>query len=100
VRVTEAGYTQEARGDAHPWQARATIERVLRGPRRSGAILFSRGFGSAACDDGTPVPGRGDRWVLYLSRDHRGGVVVNLSYPLAVALREDPPVAPLVPLRR
>ena len=96
VRVTEAGYIQPAPRGARPWQATAGIERVLRGRARSGTIRFGRHGISTACDDMTPAPAAGDRWVLYLARDPRGGVGASLSYPLDVARRADPRLAALL----
>ena len=93
VRVNTARYTEPARRDYHPWQADATIRRSLGAGRQPGAIRFGRSGSTSACDDLTPVPARGDLWVLYLSRSGDNKVVVNLSYPLAVAKREDPRLA-------
>jgi hypothetical protein len=93
VRVKDARYTEPARPDYHPWQADAAIRRSG-ASLRTGIISFGRTGSSSACDDLTPVPKRGDLWVLYLSRSGDGKAVdVNLSYPLAVAKREDPRLA-------
>ena len=93
VRITSARYTQRARPDWHPWEAQARILRTLRGPRRTGAFTFGRSGSTTACDDLTPVPARGDLWVLYLAPRGRGEIAANLSYPLAAALRADPTLA-------
>jgi hypothetical protein len=93
VRVAGARYTEPARPDYHPWQADATIRRSFDAGRGTGTIRFGRSGSTSACDDLTPVPKRGDLWVLYLSKSGDGHAVVNLSYPLAVARREDPRLA-------
>jgi hypothetical protein len=96
VRITEAGYIQPAPPGGRPWQATAAIERVLSGRARTGTIRFGRSGVSTACDDMTPAPAAGDRWVLYLARDPGGEVRAGISYPLDVALRADPRLASLL----
>jgi hypothetical protein len=96
VRITEASYIHPAPVGARPWQASATIERVLSGASRSGTIRFGRSGISTACDDMTPAPAAGDRWVLYLARDPQGDVRAGVSYPLDVARRADPRLAALL----
>ena len=54
-------------------------------------LAFDGGWGSAACDDGTAMPRRGDRWVVYYtSNSSIDAAQVLESYPLATALRVDP----------
>jgi hypothetical protein len=96
VRISEASYTQPAPRGARPWQASAEIERVLSGRARSGTIRFGRIGISTACDDMTPAPVAGDRWVLYLTRDPNGDVGASVSYPIDVARRADPRLAALL----
>lgn len=61
VTVTKADYVAEPSGDAHPWTASATIDRMLESKASGKLARFDRGRGSAACDDLTPLPRGGDR---------------------------------------
>lgn len=72
-----------------PWRAVGTVERLLTGQWSPELVMFDRGMGSAACDDGTPKPRKGDKWVVYLNGD-LGDAAVLETYPLAVAERADP----------
>jgi hypothetical protein len=90
VRITNAKYTAEPVGDAHPWQASGAVERTLRGAIPARIVRFERGWGSAACDDGRPPPKIGERWVVYFWRRGPGDERVWQSYPAKVAFEADP----------
>jgi hypothetical protein len=90
VRVTSAGYTRAPIGDAHPWRALATIQRLFRGSYPAPVARFDRGMGSAACDDGRPPPKAGELWVIYFWQRGRGDQPVWQSYPADIAFRADP----------
>ena len=94
VRVTEAHYTRGRFSDAHPWRATATVEGVLRGAYPARNVVFERGWGSAACDDGHAVPAAGERWVVYFWRRGPGDQPVWYSYPAQVAFAADPIIGP------
>jgi len=74
-----------------PWRATASVTKVVIGQGSPELIVFDRNWGSAACDDGTPMPSRGDPWVVYYTSDHLiDAATVLESYPLAAALKADP----------
>ena len=73
-----------------PWRVTASVVKILVSEGSPELIAFDRGWGSAACDDGTPMPRRGDRWVVYYTSAASIGTPQILeSYPLKVALRAD-----------
>ena len=90
VQVKAAKYTAAAFSDAHPWQATATVERVLRGSYPAKVVRFTRGWGSAACDDGHPVAKSGEKWVVYLWKRRDGDQTVWQTYPARIAFAADP----------
>lgn len=90
VEVSRANYTSPPNGDAHPWQASATVKRVLRGPYAPQRVRFTRGWGSAACDDGHPAPKVGEQWVIYFWKRAKNDQPVWQSYPANVAYAADP----------
>jgi hypothetical protein len=90
VRIDEAHYTSAASGDAHPWQASATIQNVLSGTYIEGQVRFDRGWGSSACDDGRPTPEAGSLWVVYFWTHPDGRKLVWMTYPADVAFAADP----------
>ena len=90
VRITDAGYTRAAFGDAHPWRATATIRRLVQGSYAAQTVQFERGRGSAACDDGRPPPKAGEVWVIYFWKRADGDQPVWLSYPASLAFEADP----------
>jgi hypothetical protein len=90
VRISKATYISPPRGDAHPWRAEAAVERALSGSFNGKRVIFHRGHGSAACDDGHPAPRAGNRWIIYFWKSIRGDHEVWQSYPAAEALRADP----------
>jgi len=89
VHVEQATYTGELSFDAHPWQAIATANRILRGTYSSGQVAFYGGLGSAACDLGYPIPSAGDEWIVYISKADADGRVWN-AFPKRVAIQADP----------
>jgi hypothetical protein len=90
VRITKATYLSQPRGDAHPWRAWARVDQVVSGSYAGKRFTFARGHGSAACDDGRPVPQAGEPWVVYFWKRATGEYDVWQSYPLAVAVAADP----------
>lgn len=78
-----------------PWRVTAKVEKMIVSDGSPELIVFDRGWGSAACDDGTAMPRRGDRWVVYYtSATPIGSAQVLESYPLPVASRIDPGLRP------
>lgn len=74
-----------------PWRVTAKVEKMIVSDGSPELVTFDRGWGSAACDDGTAMPRRGDRWVVYYtSATPIGSAQVLESYPLPVASRVDP----------
>lgn len=74
-----------------PWRVTASINQTVHGGDSPELVVFDRGWGAAACDDETPMPRPGDRWVIYYVADHEiGATKVILSYPLDTAKRVDP----------
>lgn len=90
VRITKATYVSPPRGDAHPWRASAQVDQVVSGSYVGKRVSFVRGHGSAACDDGRPVPQTGEQWVIYFWKRAGGEYEVWQSYPAAVAMVADP----------
>jgi hypothetical protein len=90
VRITRATYVSPPRGDAHPWRAWALVDQVVSGSYAGKRVSFARGYGSAACDDGHPVPKAGEPWVIYFWKRATGEYEVWQAYPAAVAMVADP----------
>lgn len=90
VTVTHARHIREATGDAHPWEALATVDRALFGSHSASTVRFQRGWGSAACDDGAPIPQPEASWVVYFSKHGNDEPRVWLAYQASVALAADP----------
>lgn len=90
VRVTEAQYTHAPIADAHPWRATATVLQVFQGSYPAKTMQFQRGWGSAACDDRSPIAKAGSLWVVYFWKRAEGDQPVWQSYPADVAFKADP----------
>jgi hypothetical protein len=90
ITIKTAEYTAEPSADAHPWSASAKIDRVVFGSYDGKSVSFGRGWGSAACDEGYPLPKPGDRWVVYFWKRPEGDQIVWATYPLAIASNADP----------
>ena len=97
VHVTEARHLSfpmrpELRipDDEMPWRVTASVNRLIVGNQSPELLVFDRGWGEAACDDGTMMPRTNDAWVVYYLRSPTGQADVLLSYPLQVALGVDP----------
>ncbi|MEG3166262.1 hypothetical protein U1701_16850 [Sphingomonas sp. PB2P19] len=74
-----------------PWRVTASVIKMIVSDGSPELLAFNRGCGSAACDDGTAMPRRGDRWVVYYtSTSPIGTAQVLESYPLETASRVDP----------
>lgn len=89
IRITKAKYTEPPMGDSHPWQASGIVENLAQGSHPSKSITFARGLGSAACDDGHPLPRVNELWAIYFWTTPEGAQQVWQSYPAAVALKAD-----------
>lgn len=98
VRITEARHlsfpiSRELRRAnpkyEDPWRVTASVTRMVTGQLSPELITFDRGWGAAACDDGTAMPEKGDAWVVYYLADEQGRANVLHSYPMSVALRSD-----------
>ena len=89
VRVASSAHTAEPSGDAKPWRAVATVERVVRGSYLPAQVVFERGWGSSACDDGHLIARVGELWVVYFWKQADGKQLVWQSYPAATAFRAD-----------
>ncbi len=73
-----------------PWRATAAVKKIIVGQGSPELLVFDRGWGAAACDDGTTMPRRGDKWVVYYTSSSSTGTANVLeSYPLATASRID-----------
>jgi len=69
-----------------PWRVTASVIKMIVSDGSPELLAFDRGWGSGACDDGTAMPRRGDRWVVYYtSNSSIGAAQVLESYPLASA---------------
>jgi len=69
-----------------PWRVTASVIKMIVSDGSPELLAFDRGWGSGACDDGTAMPRRGDRWVVYYtSTSSIGAAQVLESYPLASA---------------
>jgi hypothetical protein len=90
VRVLKAEYTSARISDAPPWQADALVEQILLGSHAGKVVSFQRGPGSAACDEGYPLPRPGQQWVVYFGSFPDGREVVRFTYPADVAFAADP----------
>lgn len=90
VTISRADYTQASNGDAHPWAASATVQRVVRGRYPERIVRFERGWGSSACDDGLPPPKKGESWVVYFWKRAEGDQLVWQTYPAEVVSAADP----------
>ncbi|MEE9432941.1 MAG: hypothetical protein V3V15_01725 [Sphingorhabdus sp.] len=95
AQVIEAGYTEKARNDWHPWAAKAmpltdlsdvpiAVDTPTREVDKTRIYSFGRTGSTSACDDGVPSPSKDDIWILYMSGDK----VIN-AYPLEMAYRID-----------
>ena len=74
-----------------PWRVTASVIRMIVSDGSPELLAFDRGWGSGTCDDGTAMPRRGDRWVVYYtSSSSIGAAQVLESYPLASASLIDP----------
>lgn len=98
VRISEARHltfpvSRELRrrtpGYEDPWRATAFVTRLLVGQQSPELVIFDRGWGSSACDDGTSMPRKGDKWVVYYVSGDHGEADVLETYPLHVAMRAD-----------
>jgi hypothetical protein len=96
VKVANARYIQPPSGDAHPWQATATVTKVFRGSYKEKTADFVRGWGSAACDGNPPLPKAGERWVIYFWKMPDGKLAVWRSYPASDAKTYDPKLRGLI----
>jgi hypothetical protein len=99
VRISRAHYSGEKYADAYPWQASATVRRVLHGVYPARVVRFARGYGSAACEDGSPAPRVGEQWIIYFWNPGNGDQRVWQSYPAKVAFEADPRSATQAALR-
>jgi hypothetical protein len=92
VKISDGRYTHPKAedGDNHPWEVTATVQRMLKGEYEPKSVKFERGWGSAACDDGRPLPGVGEQWVVYFEKKLDGTLAVWQTYPVSVANRDDP----------
>ena len=90
ITIKTADYISDSVADTHPWSASAKIDRVVLGSYGARLVSFSRGWGSAACDEGYPPPKLGDRWVVYFWKRPQGDQAVWATYPLAIASNADP----------
>lgn len=90
VTIDEAHYTGSPDGDVHVWTAVATINRLMRGSYVAKTVSLTRGFGSAACDEGYALPKPGDRWVVYFSKRSPADQAVWNTFPLEIAAVSDP----------
>lgn len=97
VRIERAGYISPPFGDAHPWQASATVEQLIEGSAVGETVRFEQGFGSAACDDGYAPPMPGTRWIVYYWRGDKGALRVWQAYPLVIAKAADKRSGPKMP---
>jgi hypothetical protein len=78
------------RGYEAPWRATALVTKMLVGRESPELVMFDRNWGSAACDDGTTMPRRGDKWIIYYTTASSIGMPIVLdSYPLSIALKAD-----------
>ncbi len=95
AQVIEAGYTEKASKDWHPWAAKATpltdlsdvpvaVDMPAGEVDKTRVYSFGRTGSTAACDDGLPSPSKGDIWILYMNNDK----IAN-AYPLEMAYRID-----------
>lgn len=94
VTIESAEYTSPALSDSHPWSATAKIGRVIKGAYSARTVKFVRGWGSAACDDGQPLPKVGDRWVVYFWKPPERDQEAWATYPIDVASLADPSILP------
>lgn len=83
-------FPERFRSEEAPWRAAAVVERVILGEETPEILVFDRGWGSAACDDGTAMPNRGEMWVAYYQSTLSGEAKVIATYPLLVAQTADP----------
>ena len=95
AQVIEAGYTEKADKDWHPWAAKAmpltdlsdvpvAVDTPAGDVDKAKIYSFGRTGSTAACDDGIPSPSKDDIWILYMNGDK----VAN-AYPLEMAYRID-----------
>jgi hypothetical protein len=98
VRIAEARHltfpmSQELRrripGYEDPWRATASVTRMLAGEQSPELVIFDRGWGSSACDDGTKMPRKGDEWVVYYVPGRHGEAEVLETYPREIAMHAD-----------
>lgn len=98
VRITEARHltfprSQELRRHIRdyedPWRATAVVVRILVGEQSPELVIFDRGWGSSACDDGTKKPRRGDEWIVYYSPGLHGEAEVLETFPAEIAMQTD-----------
>lgn len=99
VRITEARhfalpFSEELRrqvpGYEDPWRATASVRQLLAGEQSPELVIFDRGWGFSACDDGTKMPDKGDDWIVYFVSGSRGEAEVLETYPLQIAMQADP----------
>jgi hypothetical protein len=89
-RVETAAYTAAEAADWHPWSGVVSVEHAVLGINDAERYAISRTGSSAACDDGQPPPEKGERWVVYLSRNPNTGALQAVqSYPLHLARQWD-----------
>lgn len=90
VRITTAEPLPRPVADAQPWQAHFAVDRLLFGSQAAADTRFERGFGSATCDEGYPLPKPGQQWVVYFGKGSDGRPAIWLTYPADVAFASDP----------
>ena len=79
-----------------PWRVTASVIKMIVSDGSPELLAFDRGWGSAACDDRTAMPRRGDRWIVYYtSTSPIGAAQVLGSYPLASASLHPSDIAPV-----
>jgi hypothetical protein len=83
-------FPERFRSEEAPWRAAAIVTQVIFGEETPEILVFDRGWGSAACDDGTALPKRGDMWVAYYRSGAKGEAEVVATYPLRLARVADP----------
>lgn len=89
VTVEAASYSAAPFADAHPWSATAAVVQLVQGTYAPKRLRFTRGWGSAACDEGYAVPKAGDQWIIYFTRQQNGDPIVWASYPASIAADAD-----------
>lgn len=76
-------------GERPAWDAIVRVTRVVEGHDRLTRYPIGRTGQSADCDDGQLMPAAGEVWVVYLRDLSDDRSDSTISYPLALARRED-----------